>query len=292
MDQAMLFDVPRDLFDVRHRFIRLDGEPPMHYVDEGEGPTLLLLHGNPGWSFQYRNVIGALRNQHRCVALDYPGFGLSASPRAGYGFTPREYSIVVERFVDALGLGDLTLVVHDWGGPIGFALAGRRPELVRRVVIGNTWAWPTNPRSARGRFARIMGGPIGRFLQINFNGFIRIAYGRTVTRRLPPKVIKMYLRPHRARARRRAVAIFPGEILRSNGYLAEVQAGLARIGDRPVLILWGTRDPGFPADDRVRFEATFPNHRTVLFDNAAHFLFEEAPDEIVAAMRDFLRDGD
>ncbi len=80
MEEAMLVDVPRELFDMRHRFIRLAGEPPVHYVDEGQGPTLLLLHGNPGWSFQYRNVIHALRAQYRCVALDYPGFGLSASP--------------------------------------------------------------------------------------------------------------------------------------------------------------------------------------------------------------------
>ena len=87
----------------------------MHYVDEGEGVTLLMLHGNPSWSFLYRKMILRLRGDFRCVAPDFPGFGLTETP-SGYGFTPREHSENIERFVDKLGLIDLTLVVQDWGG--------------------------------------------------------------------------------------------------------------------------------------------------------------------------------
>ena len=113
----------------------------MHYVDEGEGETLLLLHGNPSWSFVYRKMILRLRENFSCVAPDYPGFGLTEAP-PGYGFTPGEHSENIERFVDKLELRDMTFVVQDWGGPVGLGLAGRRPGLAKRFVIGNTWAWP------------------------------------------------------------------------------------------------------------------------------------------------------
>ena len=129
---ALPFAVPSDLFPVEHRFLDLDGAR-IHYVDEGSGETLLLLHGNPSWSFLYRKMISELKEAFRCVALDFPGYGMSDAP-PGYGFTPREHSAVLERFVDRLGLTDLTIMVQDWGGPIGLGLAGRRPELVRRLI--------------------------------------------------------------------------------------------------------------------------------------------------------------
>src|SRR5262252_6872901 len=119
------FDVPQRLFAVQHRFMDLDGGR-IHYVDEGAGETLLLLHGNPSWSFLYRKIIAALRGDFRCVALDFPGYGLSdAAP--DYLFTPREQSSVLERFVDRLRLHDVTMMVQDWCGPIGLGFGGRRP---------------------------------------------------------------------------------------------------------------------------------------------------------------------
>ena len=121
------FPVPQQLFPVEPRFLELDGAR-LHYVDAGAGETLERLHGKHAWSFLYRKMIPAVLDGCRCVALDYPGYGMSDAP-AGYGFTPREHSIMVERFVDRLGLKDLTIMVQDWGGPVGFGLAGRRPEL-------------------------------------------------------------------------------------------------------------------------------------------------------------------
>ncbi|MFD6455474.1 alpha/beta fold hydrolase, partial [Nocardia sp. NPDC060220] len=134
--------VDDELFPFESRFVEIDGHT-VHYVDEGSGPTLLLLHGNPTWSFLWRDVIGALRGDFRCVALDYPGFGLS-SPRPGYRFLPEEHAAVVTGFVDALGLEGVTLVGQDWGGMIGLAVAQRRPGVFDRLVLANTWAWPVN----------------------------------------------------------------------------------------------------------------------------------------------------
>jgi len=120
------FPVPRQLFPVEHRFLDLDGAR-IHYVDEGSGGTLLLLHGNPAWSFLYRKIVAALKDEYRCVAPDFPGYGMStAAP--GYGFTPREHSQMLERFAERLGLTDLTIMVQDWGGPTGSALLGDVPS--------------------------------------------------------------------------------------------------------------------------------------------------------------------
>jgi pimeloyl-ACP methyl ester carboxylesterase len=134
--------VDDELFPFESRFIDIDGHT-VHYVDEGSGPTLLLLHGNPTWSFLWRDVIRALRDDFRCIALDYPGFGLS-TPRPGYRYLPEEHADVVIGFVDALGLKGATLVAQDWGVPIGLATAQRRPGVFDRLVLANTWAWPVN----------------------------------------------------------------------------------------------------------------------------------------------------
>jgi len=109
--------LPEELYPFESRYARI-GDARVHYVDEGAGPTLLLLHGNPTWSFLYREIIKELRSQFRCIALDYPGFGLSVAP-AGYGFTPAEHADVVEDFVKQLDLGAVTMMVQDWGGPMG-----------------------------------------------------------------------------------------------------------------------------------------------------------------------------
>lgn len=134
--------VDDSLFPFESHFVEIGGHT-VHYVDEGAGPTLLLLHGNPTWSFLWRDAIRELRNEFRCVALDYPGFGLS-TPKAGYRFLPEEHAEVVTGFVDALGLTGVTLVGQDWGGPIGLAAAQRRPGTFERLVLVNTWAWPVN----------------------------------------------------------------------------------------------------------------------------------------------------
>jgi pimeloyl-ACP methyl ester carboxylesterase len=171
---GLAFDIPRSMFDVEHRFVELPSGARVHDVDEGQGETLLFLHGNPSWSFQWRDLIHGLRGSYRCVALDFPGFGWSRAP-AGFGFTPREESQILEEFVERLRLRNVTLVMQDWGGPIGIALAERRPELVRRVVLGSTWAWRTSASEPRGKWSVVAVGPVGQFVQANFNGIAAFA---------------------------------------------------------------------------------------------------------------------
>jgi len=277
--------LPHELYPFQSRFLQLD-QTRMHYVDEGSGPTLLLLHGNPTWSFLYRAIIKGLRSDFRCVAVDYPGFGLSvASP--GYGFTPAEHADVVEKLVQQLDLTAVTMMVQDWGGPIGFAVATRNPERFTRFVIGNTWAWPKDDLGTQ-IFSRVLGGPLGGYLIQRRNFFVERILPRGVRRtRLPDAVMNAYRAPFPTPESRLPIHVFPREILGSRSFLAGVASGLPQLADRPALLCWATKDFAFHDSERKRWEELFPNHRTVLLEGAGHYLQEDAAPEIITSVREF-----
>jgi haloalkane dehalogenase len=283
MEAARFTWLNERLFPFRSHFLELDG-CRVHYIDEGEGLPLLLLHGNPTWSFLYRDIVKGLRGHFRCIALDYPGFGLSAASR-NYGFTPSEHARIVERFLLTLDLSGVTLMVQDWGGPIGLGVASRHPERFRALVIGNTWAWPVNGELHFEFFSRLMGGPVGRFLIRNFNAFVNVLIPAGVRRhKLSKEVMAAYRGPFSERSSREPTHIFPREILCSRDYLAEVEEGLEQLRDLPVLILWGDRDPAFRDVERTRFEEIFSEHHTVVLRGAGHYIQEDAASEISAAI--------
>jgi haloalkane dehalogenase len=278
--------VDDDLFPFESRFVDIDGHT-VHYVDEGSGSTLLLLHGNPTWSFLWRDVIRALRDDFRCVAVDYPGFGLS-TPRPGYRYLPEEHADVVTGFVDALGLKGVTLVGQDWGGLIGLATAQRRPSVFDRLVLANTWAWPVNGDFHFEYFSRIIGGFLGRFLARRLNLVVN-AFIPTGHRRRKPTAAEMthYRRALDTTERRQAYAVFPNRVLASRDFFAEVEAGLADLAHLPTLIVWGDADIAFRPQERERLEATFPDHKTVIVEGAGTYVESDAPDEFVAAIRNW-----
>ena len=274
--------VPDELYPFADHWADVDGTT-VHYVDEGSGSPLLLLHGNPTWSFLYRDMILGLRDRFRCIAVDHPGFGLS-TPRAGYGFTPAEHAAVLEELVRRLDLRDVTMMVQDWGGPIGFAVATRNPERFRAFVIGNTWAWPKGDPPTQ-LFSRLLGGPVGRRLIQNRNLFVERILAGAVRSPMPDRVMDAYRGPFPTPASRWPVAVLPREILASRPFLAEVETGLQRLRDRRALIVWPTRDPAFREPERRRWEEVFPDHRTVRLEGAGHYIQEDAPEQIVAAIR-------
>jgi haloalkane dehalogenase len=277
--------VPQALYPFADRWADAGGAR-VHYVDEGSGPPLLLLHGNPTWSFLYRDVIRGLSDSFRCIAPDHPGFGLSRAP-AGYGFTPAEHARVLEQLVLQLDLRGVTMMVQDWGGPIGFAVATRHPERFARFVIGNTWAWPKSDLGTQA-FSRFLGGPIGRRLILNRNLFVEtLLPGGTRHRKLPDAVMDAYRGPFPDPASRVPTAVFPREILRSRPWLAQIESALPAVTDRPALIVWPTGDVAFRGPERRRWEQLFPNHRDITLEGARHYIQEDAPEEIVAAIRDW-----
>ena len=276
--------VDDELFPFESRFVDIDGHT-VHYVDEGSGPTLLFLHGNPTWSFDYRDVVRALRDEFRCVALDYPGFGLS-SAGPGYRYLPEEHAAVVVDFLDHLGLSDVTLVAHDWGGPIGLYAVEQRPDTFERLVLANTWAWPLNGDLVVELASRLMGGPIGRELIRRFNLFVNVMIPVGYRLRKPtPDEMAHYQNALATHDRREASAVFPRRITASRDFLAGIEAGLADLAALPTLIVWGDADFAFRAKERQRWEQIFADHRTVIIEGAGHFVQSDAPEEFAAAIR-------
>jgi haloalkane dehalogenase len=277
--------IPQELYPFESRFVGVAGAR-VHYVAEGSGPPLLLLHGNPTWSFLYRGLIKGLSDRFRCIAPDYPGFGLSRPP-LGYGFTPAEHAAVLEQFILELDLTGITMMVQDWGGPIGFAVATRHAERFDAFVIGNTWAWPKSDPPTQ-LFSRLLGGPVGRRLIANRNLFVERALpGATNRAALSERVMDAYRGPFPTPGSRKPTWVFPREILRSRPFLAEIERRLSELRDRRALLVWPTKDVAFGERERRRWEELFPDHHTVILEGAGHYIQEDAPEEIVAAIRDW-----
>ena len=279
------FDPDPALYPFKSNWVDLGSGSRVHYVDEGRGPVLLLLHGNPSWSFLYRNIISRLSGQFRCIAPDLPGFGLSEAAD-GFGFTAREQAQVMVEFIDKLSLQGVGVMMQDWGGPTGLYAAQMRPERIDRLIIGNTFGWPLSDTGVR-MFSGIMGGVLGRTSASLFNGVIRFFFSRGVKRKLSADEWSMYLAPFKDRKMRHPTHIFPKQLMAAKPFLQEIENGLPAIKDKPALILWGDSDFAFKEKERSRFRHAFPDHRDVDLTGAGHFIQEDAPDAISAAIADW-----
>lgn len=271
-------------FPFESRYVEAGGAR-LHYVDEGAGPVLLMVHGNPTWSFVFRHLIRLLRDRFRCIAPDLPGFGLSSAP-SGYAYLPEEHARTLAAFADRLELRSFTPVVQDWGGPIGLHLAGRDPARVDRLVIGNTFCWPVNGDPHFELFSRLMGGPAGKFAISRFNAFVNLMIPAGIKRApVAPATMEAYRRALPTPQRRLPSYLLPREIRGSRAFLARCEAGLAGLSGKPALIVWGDADFAFRPQERRRFEAALPQARTVVLRGAGHYIWEDAPEEIAAALR-------
>ncbi len=201
---------------------------------------------------------------------------------------------MVTAFLDELHLTGVTLVGQDWGGMIGLAAAQRRPGVVQRLVLANTWAWPVNGIPHFEAFSRIIGSTPARFLIERFNLLVN-TFIPTGHRRRRPTAAEMehYRRALETPERRGASAVLPRRVLGSRAFFAEVEAGLPALAQLPALIVWGDADIAFRPRERARLEATFPEHTTVIVEGAGTYVESDAPAEFVAALRDWapLRTG-
>ena len=262
------------------------GDGHIHYVDEGSGPSVLLLHGNPTWSYIYRDIIKELRAECRLVAPDYPGFGVSRAP-SGYRFTPQEHSEAVRSFVEHLQLQNLVLVVQDWGGPIGMNFAVGHRERLRGIVIMNTWAWPSS--RLQNLFSLVMGGwPLGYWLQTRRNYFAKamLPDGIHHKERITPALRKAYVDPFPTPSSRRPTWIIPRQIRKARPWLASIEAQLPVLSDVPTNILWGKQDvPGFPLSEMQRWQRYMKNSESEALDDAGHSVQEDRPERVSATIR-------
>ncbi|MCE1274989.1 MAG: alpha/beta fold hydrolase [Chlorobiales bacterium] len=261
----------------------------MHYIDEGSGDPIVFVHGNPVWSFVYRNVIRELRGSFRCIAADHIGFGLSEKP-ADWSYLPEDHARNLELLLDSLDLKRITLVVNDWGGPIGLAYALRHPERVAGLVISNTWLWSVESDWYYQAFSGFMGGPIGQWLTHEFNFFVRtfmwMVYGDKA--RLRPEVHEQYIQPFRNPDERKGMWVFPKQIIDSSAWLGSLWSNIGRISDKKVLLAWGMKDIAFRENELNTWKQAFPDASVVRFEDAGHYVAEEQPVELAAAILNFL----
>ncbi len=265
-----------------------------HYVDEGDGAPVLMVHGNPTWSFYWRELIEGLSGQCRVVAPDHIGCGLSEKPAPGeYPFTLRRRIDDLSALIQSLDLREITLVAHDWGGAIGLGAAVAMPERFARLVLLNTAAFPSRRCPWRIRVCRTP--VLGRLAVQGLNLFARSAVRMALHRpqRLSRAARAGLLAPYDSWRHRTAVYEFIRDIpLKPShpGYatLASIGARLDSLASLPVLLIWGMRDWCFTPHFLDRFGEFFPAARVVQIEDAGHYVVEEAADRILSSLREFL----
>jgi len=264
----------------------------MSYLDEGQGPVVVMLHGNPTWSFYYRNLVLALRSEFRVIVPDHMGCGLSAKPQH-YPYTLATHIDNLAALITHLKIDDLSLMVHDWGGAIGMGLACRHPEWIRGLVITNTAAFCSSRIPWRIWLCRVPW--LGALLVRGLNGFARPAVTMAVAKKMLPEIAQGYLAPYDSWRNRVAVHSFVRDIpLRPDHVswpvLANIESSLPKLRFKPMLVLWGGKDFCFDDHFYAQWLKRFPEARRHYFAEAGHYLLEDAGDEIEPMVRDFFRE--
>lgn len=272
--------VDRTLYPFQpERFATDDGE--MSYLDEGAGPPVLLVHGTPSWSFEWREVVTALKQKHRVIAPDHLGFGLSDKP-AGAGYTPADHARRLLALVDHLDLRDLTLVVHDFGGPIGLPVALDRSDRVAKVVVVNTWMWSNEGDADVARIDRLVQSALGRslYLDMNFSPRVLLPASFSDRRLLSAAVHAHYLAPFPRRGDRHALYAMARALMGGSASYQALWARRAELRGK-LRIVWGLADPAFGAAHLRRWREAFPDAEVSELPGVGHFVAEEAPHRIV-----------
>ncbi len=287
--------LPEHLYPFNSRFVEIENHR-VHYIDEGSGPTLLFVHGNPDYSFLYRHQVAALRSKYRCVALDMPGFGLS-TPARDYAFTPTEQTNVIVKLIEHLDLRSVTLVVHDWGGPLGLRAAEQLAERLSRLIITGTLAWP-DYRRHQSRPVRLMMSVLmsrlGRWLTLKNNFILEGPLRSEMNKGTDPptdEVKAAYRGPFPTPKSRLPTWVLANHLWTDVGqdFLAEVEQNLNKLAHLPALFIFGEADRYTSTRNELpRFERHFPEHETVVIPGAGHFFPESAPGQMTTAMQEWL----
>ena len=268
----------------------------LHYVDEGSGPPILLVHGQPTWSYLYRKIIRPLvAAGYRCIAPDLMGFGLSDKPTDESAYTLGRHVELVTGLVEKLQLAGVTIVGQDWGGPVGLRYAIDHQDNVRSLVILNTLVKIT-PVPLLFTFVFRNGG-FSSFLVRRLDLFRKIIFRRgwPFRRPLEAGVMEQYKMPHPTAASRAGIAAFPKMIPGNDrhpnaAYISQIDSVL-RNWDVPVLVMFSDGDIAFKPTEGQRIAEMVPDGRFQVVRNAGHYLQEDAGEEIAQRMVTFLRDA-
>jgi pimeloyl-ACP methyl ester carboxylesterase len=288
---------PQHLYPFSSHYLETRGMR-MHYLDEGprDAPPVLMLHGNPTWSFYYRNLVKALSANHRCIVPDHIGCGLSDKPgdeQYDYRLTSRIEDI--DSLIDHLHLAaPITLVVHDWGGMIGFAWAVQNPQRIARLVILNTAAFPL-PEEKRmpPALSLVRDSRIGEFLVLRFNAFSGIAARVAFKKPVSKEIRKAYTLPYDSPANRIATARFVQDIPLSENdpgfdILLQTAEHLHLLEDKPCLIAWGEKDFVFDKTFLKRWLEYYPDAQINRYPDCGHYILEDGGPALIDTIKNFI----
>jgi cis-3-alkyl-4-acyloxetan-2-one decarboxylase len=247
----------------------------LHYVDEGQGEPIVLVHGDPTWGYLYRQFIPSLARHRRCIVPDHIAN--------------------LEALMLYLDIRDITLVLHDWGGPVGLGFAVRHPARIKRLVLMNTWAFAPWPGGPLPRLLEIIRSERGDKFVLERHGYLEPALRGTTyhTERLTTTVMDAYRAPFPTPASRLALLCWSRDIpthISDPSYMVmkQIERGLAQFARTPVLLLWGMRDPVLGVAVLHRWQEVFPQAQTYMVEDASHFVPEDAPERLLAWIETFL----
>jgi pimeloyl-ACP methyl ester carboxylesterase len=268
------------------------GDYHLNYVDEGQGRAVVMLHGNPTWSFYYRNVIKSLRGNCRCLALDHMGCGLSDKPQ-DYPYNLKQHIENAVSWIEGLDTESFDLIVHDWGGAIGMGVAMALPEKVRKIVILNTAAFylPRIPK----RIALCRIPLLGDLIVRGFNGFAGPAVSMAVKKPLTRIEKNGYLLPYNNWKNRIATLRFVRDIPTNASdetfkLLSEIEAFLPQLINKPILLGWGMKDFCFNDLFLEKWKNIFPNAKVLSYPNSGHYILDDERDSLIPEISSFLTD--
>lgn len=260
----------------------------LHYIDEGVGETILFVHGTPSWSFDFRSIIKKLKKNYRCVAIDHIGFGLSNKPEH-YDYSTQNHSRTLEKFVLEKQLDNITLVVHDFGGPIGLNFAIQHPQKIKQLIILNSWLWSSENDPDYVKLKKILKNPLLPFLYryLNFSAkfILPQSFG---DRKISAYLLTQYTKPFTDKTQRNGTLAFAKSLLNDQEWFEELWNKRKIISDKPTLLIWGMKDPLIKAHYLEKFQNGFTRSETLKLETSGHFPQEEQPEIVTKSIIDFL----
>ncbi len=277
----------REIYPFTSNYFRVNDQQ-LHFIDEGEGETILFVHGTPSWSFDFRHLIKALRSKFRCVAIDHIGFGLSNKPQE-YDYSTINHASTLEKFIKDRDLKNITLVAHDFGGPIALSVAIKNPFLFKRLIILNSWLWSSESAPEFIKFKRILKSPLLPILYRYFNFSPRYLLPKSFgERKIDKKTLQYYTQPFSNSKERFGPLAFAKSLLNDQAWFEEMWANRKSISALPTLLIWGLKDPFVTEKYLQKFREGFNNCEVIKIPGCGHFPQEEQPDQVASGITKFL----
>ncbi|WP_170178522.1 alpha/beta fold hydrolase [Flammeovirga pectinis] len=259
----------------------------MHYLDEGEGDPIVMVHGNPGWSFEFRNIVKQMSKTNRCIVPDHIGFGLSDKPYE-WDYLPNEHAQNLDTLLESLDLKNITLVVNDWGGPIGLSYALKHPEKIKKIVIMNSWMWSVENEEHYQQFSKFMGGGFGKFMTKNFNFFGKVVLKGVLgdKKSLPKNIHKHFYKHMETPQDRKGCYTFPKQIIEASDWLDSLWKQKEKIDNIQTVIIWGMKDRAFREQELNYWIENWKNPEIIKLENIGHFPQEEDPESLIKVLKE------